>query len=131
MIPVTKISETILEFGYGFLQEIPEDCSKSEFEAAISLIVGVWNASIVGGGEGKNNSYVQKYIEAMKPTQDMSEEEVVMQDEIIVVIKKLAEIKEEYYCHDLRVVHEYSVRQERGEFILSCLAKLFTGTDLS
>ena len=110
MIPTAKISETILEFGYGFLQEIPDDCSKPEFEAAISLIVGVWNASIVGDGKGKNNSYIKQYIDAMKPTMDMSDEEIVMQDEIVAVIKQLAEIKEEYYNHDLRVVTEYSVR---------------------
>ena len=47
MIPNTKISQTILEFGKSVILQLPDDHTKDEFESAITIVIAVWNAVVM------------------------------------------------------------------------------------
>jgi len=65
MIPTRKISETIIEFGEPILQELPENSTKEEFEAAFRIVVTAWNA-VVLDGYNKNRKFEKAFLSALR-----------------------------------------------------------------
>lgn len=47
MIPNTKISQTILEFGKSVILQLPDDHTKEEFEAMLSIVITTWNSVVI------------------------------------------------------------------------------------
>jgi len=64
MIPNRKISETILEFGDPILEELPENASKEEMEAAMRLIVSAWNAVVLDDWN-KTREFEKAFLKAL------------------------------------------------------------------
>ena len=54
MIHTIKISETILEFGKEVLMKFPKSHTKQDFEAAMEIVISVWNAVVVDDWNDSN-----------------------------------------------------------------------------
>ena len=113
MVPSTKISQTILEFGKPLISQLPRDHTKEEFEAALNLVILVWNAVVLDSWKAGSN------YEA-----DITE--IISQEprEYQLVIKRLVKRKKKKFGNDPRGVGNRWVRQEDGEFIFGCEARL-------
>jgi hypothetical protein len=113
MIPNTKISQTILEFGKSVILQIPDDHTKEEFESAITIVITAWNA-VVMDGWNKNNRFEVELISKL--------ESAPMEAQIEV--KRLLKRKKKKYGSDPRAVGNHWVRERNGEFIFGCEARL-------
>jgi hypothetical protein len=113
MIPTTKISETILEFGEPLIQELPEDTSKEAFEAIINVIVSVWNAVTIDTRK-QNNNYETELLQALLPAPP----------ELQLIAKMLIQSKKANYASDPRAVGNYWVIEKDGEFVFRAEARL-------
>ena len=63
MIPNTKISQTILEFGKSLILALPPNHSKDEFEAAITIVITTWNAVVMDSWDDKTNLSQSFYLQ--------------------------------------------------------------------
>jgi len=64
MIPNTKISQTILEFGKSVILQLPDDHTKEEFESVITIVITAWNA-VVMDGWNKSDRFETELLSAM------------------------------------------------------------------
>ena len=113
MIPNTKISQTILEFGKSVILQLPDDHTKEEFEVAIRVVIAAWNAVVLDGWE-KSNKFETELLSAMKNAPKEAQIEV----------KRLIRQKKKKYGSDPRAVGHHWVREQNGEFIFGCEARL-------
>jgi len=113
MIPNTKISETILEYGKSLILALPEHHTKDEFEAVISIVITAWN-SVVMDSWNNNNNYETDLLTALSS----------IPNEAQVEMKRLIKRKKKKFGLDPRAVGNHWVRQENGEFIFGCEARL-------
>ena len=113
MIPNTKISQTILEFGKSLILQLPDDHTKDEFEALITIIITAWNAVVLDGWE-KTNTYETQLLSAMENAPK----------EVQIEVKRLITRKKKKYGSDPRAVGQHWVREQNGEFIFGCDARL-------
>jgi len=113
MILSTKISQTILEYGKSLILALPEHHSKEEFEAVISIVITAWN-TVVMDGWNKNSKYESDLFSAISP----------LPKEAQIEFKRLIRRKKEKFGLDPRAVGNYWVREENGEFIFGCEARL-------
>jgi hypothetical protein len=113
MIPSTKISQTILEFGKSLINQLPENYTKEEFEAAINIVILAWNAVVMDEWK-KENNFEAELLEKIRA------EPLQYQ----LVIKRLIKRKKKKYGKDPRGVGRHWIREENGEFIFGCEARL-------
>jgi hypothetical protein len=113
MIPTTKISQTILEFGKPLINQLPRNHTKREFEAAISIVIIVWNSVVIDTWEADSN-YESELLEKIS-----SEPK-----EYQLAIRRLIKRKKKKFGNDPRGVGNHWVREEDGEFIFGCEARL-------
>jgi hypothetical protein len=113
MIPNTKISHTILEFGKEIVLALPDNHSKSELEATMRIIITVWNA-LVFDNWNKSNRFEN---ELMSTVNDLPRE---MQ----IIVKRLITRKKKKFSNDPRAVGNYWIKEKQGEFIFGCEARL-------
>ena len=113
MIPNTKISQTILEFGKDIILGLPENASKEEFEATMRVIVSAWNAVVI---DSWNKS--TEFEESLMKTLEGSPKEM------IVIMKRLIKRKKKKFKSDLRGVGKYWVKEKNGEFVFGCEARV-------
>lgn len=113
MIPNTKISNTIVEFGKELVLGLPENCSKEEMEAAMSVIILAWNAVVI---DSWNNTteYETELLASM-------ENDV---DESVVMVKRLIKRKKKKFSEDPRAVGKHWIKEENGNLIFGCEARL-------
>lgn len=113
MIPNTKISQTILEFGKNVILQLPDDHTKEEFESAIGIVISVWNAVVLDGWN-KNDRFETELLSTIKNTPREAQ----------IEIKRLLRRKKKKYRSDIRAVGNHWVREQNGEFIFGCEARL-------
>jgi len=113
MIPNAKISQTILEFGKSVIMQLPNKHTKEEFERAIKIVITAWNAVVLDGWN-RSNRYETELLSVLKKAPDEAQTEV----------KRLIKRKKEKYGSDPRAVGHYWVREQNGEFIFGCEARL-------
>ena len=113
MIPNTKISQTILEFGKSVILQLPEDHTKQELEAAIAVVITAWNVVVMDGWE-KSNKFETELLSTMENAPKEAQIEV----------KRLIRRKKKRYGSDPRAVGHHWVREQNGEFIFGCEARL-------
>jgi hypothetical protein len=113
MIPNTKISQTILEFGKELVLALPDNCSKGEMESTMRVIITVWN-SVVIDSWNKNNDFEMKLIQTMKNEPK----------EMQIIVKRLIKRKKKKFSNDPRSVGEHWVKEKNGELIFGCEARL-------
>ncbi len=113
MIPNTKISETILEFGKSLILELPSEHSEEEFEAVITIIITTWNAAVMDVWE-KTNKYESELLSTMQAAPK----------EIQIKIKRLVKRKKNKFGSDPRAVGNHWIREQDGELIFGCEARL-------
>ncbi|MCP5415453.1 MAG: hypothetical protein H6965_00005 [Chromatiaceae bacterium] len=113
MIPNTKISHTILEFGKAVIQQLPDNHSKEEFESVITIVIATWNA-VVMDGWNKNNKFETELLSAMETAPKEAQ----------IAIKRLLKRKKKKFDSDPRAVGNHWIRQENGELIFGCEARL-------
>ncbi len=112
MIPNTKISHTILEFGKPIIFQLPDSHSKEEFEAAISIVIAAWNVVVIDAWN-KTDKFERKLLETLKEGPKQAEIEV----------KRLIKRKKTKFPTDLRAVGNHWVREQDGEYIFGCEAR--------
>ena len=112
MIPVRKISETILDFGSAVFHFLPEDASKIEFEASARVVVCVWNAVVVD--EWNKTDKNEKTL-----LLTLDEEPKEMQ----LIVKRLIKRKKKKFSNDLRGVGHYEIIDRSGELIFRAEAR--------
>ena len=113
MIPNTKISETILKFGKSLILSLPDDATKEEYEAAIALIITAWNAVVIDSWN--KNSAFETQVLATLPSLPIEGQ---------IEMKRLLKRKKKKFSTDLRAVGKHWVREENGQFIFGCEARL-------
>ncbi|MDS1873411.1 hypothetical protein [Vibrio vulnificus] len=113
MIPNTKISQTILEFGKPVINALPRGYTKAEFENALLIVITVWNAVVSDSWAGNRRFELELY-EALK---DAPKEDLLQ-------IKRLVKRKKAKFGSDLRGVGEHWVREDEADFIFGCDARL-------
>jgi hypothetical protein len=113
MIPNTKISQTILEFGKPVILQLPDNHTKEEFEFVIRIVISVWNA-VVMDGWNKSNRFETELLSAIENAPKEAQ----------IEIKRLLKRKKNKYGSDPRAVGEHWVREQNGEFIFGCEARL-------
>ena len=113
MIPNTKISQTILEFGNSVILQLPDDHTKEEFESAILIVITVWNALIMDGWNHSNRLETE-LLSAMENAPKEAQ----------IEFRRLLKRKKKKYSSDPRAVGRHWVREQSGEFIFGCEARL-------
>ena len=113
MIPNTKISQTILEFGKSVILQLPDDHTKEEFETTIKIVIAAWNAVVMDGWD-KSNRFETKLLSAVKSIPKEGQLE----------IKRLIKRKKTCFGSDPRAVGHHWVRKQGDEFIFGCEARL-------
>ncbi len=113
MIPNTKISHTILEFGRELILALPSDYSKEEFEDTMTIVITVWNA-VVMDDWGNSNRFESELMSCMSSAP---------QAELIAVMQ-LIKRKKQKFATDPRSIGDYWIREENGVAIFGCDAVL-------
>ncbi len=112
MIPHSKISQTLLEFGEDILDELPNNYSKKELNSAVIILICAWNAVTIDAWEGKNNNET-----LLLQTLVSQPEQVQMK------IKKLIARKKRDYSNDLRAIGDHWIKEQNGELVFGCEAR--------
>lgn len=112
MIPNTKISQTILEFGKSVILQLPDDHTKEEFEAMLSIVITTWN-SVVIDAWNKTDKFERELIERLENAPK----------QVKIDVKRLIKRKKSKFSADLRAVGNHWVREENGEYIFGCEAR--------
>jgi len=113
MIPTTKISHTILEFGKSIILNLPEDHSKEDLEATMEIIITAWNA--VAMDTWDNDSTFEKSL--LDTLNDMPLETKI-------IIKRLIQRKKNKFSNDPRAVGKHWVTEGNSGFVFGCEARL-------
>ncbi len=113
MIPTNKISQTILEFGKVLILKLPENHSKDEFKMALRIAITAWNAVTIDSW-GNKNEYEKKLLETLNDAPS----------EMKVMVKQLIKRKKKKFSSDPRAIGNHWIREEDGEFIFGCEARL-------
>ncbi len=102
-----------MEFGKSVIQQLPDDHTKEEFESAITIVITVWNAVVMDDWI-KSDRFETELLSTMKNTPK----------EVQIEIKRLLKRKKKKYGHDPRAVGDHWVREQNGEFVFGCEARL-------
>ena len=113
MIPNTKISQTILEFGKPVILQLPMNPSKEEFDGAIRIVISAWNAVVMDSWEN-GNKFESLLLSCMAEAPKQAQ----------VEIKRLIKRKKSNFSLDPRAVGEHWVREGNGELVFGCEARL-------
>jgi len=113
MIPNTKISQTILEFGKSVILQLPDDYTKEEFETAIRIVIATWNAVVMDGWE-KSNRFEKELLSVMNS----------FPNEAQVEIKRFIKRKKKRFGSDPRAIGHHWIREKNGEYVFGCDARL-------
>ncbi len=113
MIPNTKISQTILEFGKDIILGLPENASKDDFEAAMRVVVSAWNAVVIDSWN-KSSEFEESLMKTLEGAPK----------EMIVIMKRLIKRKKKKFIADPRGVGKYWVKEKNGEFVFGCEARV-------
>tara|TARA_B100000446_G_scaffold75777_1_gene71666 strand:+ start:172 stop:522 length:351 start_codon:yes stop_codon:yes gene_type:complete len=102
-----------MEFGKGVLNALPADYSQSEMEDAMLTIITVWNAIVLDTWYNTNRNE-KMVLDALckAPKEDQLQ------------VKRLIKRKKTKFSDDIRAVGEHWIREEQGEFIFGCEARL-------
>jgi len=114
MIPNTKISLTILEFGKSLISALPEDHTKEEFKNVIQVVITAWNA-VVMDSWNKGSTFESDLLALMENEPKIAK----------IEMKRLMKRKKTKFSDDPRGVGDFWVREEEdGELIFGCQAHL-------
>lgn len=113
MVPSIKISHTILEFGKSLINQLPQEHTKQDFEAVISIVILVWNAVVMDTWNAENNF-----------ESDLLERISSEPKEFQLAIKRLIQRKKMKFGNDPRGVGNHWIREESGELTFGCEARL-------
>ena len=93
--------------------KFPKSHTKQDFEAAMEIVISVWNAVVVDDWNDSNEFDTQLLKSQEK-----------MPREIQIIVKRLFKRKKRKYGPDQRAVGEHWVKEENGTFIFGCEARI-------
>ena len=113
MIPTVKMSHTLLEFGKGLINELPDDHTKAELEAVLLLIVTAWNAVVIDSNN-QNKEFENALFQTLKNEPK----------EFQLLVKRLIKRKKSKFNHDPRLAGENWIKERNGSFTFVCESRL-------
>ncbi len=113
MLPSSKISQTILEFGKPTINTLPQGYTKEELEAVLLIVITVWNAVTIDSWLGNRDMELKVY-----ETLGTTSKEALLQ------VKRLVKRKKTKFGNDPRAVGDYWVKEKNGEMVFGCEANL-------
>lgn len=109
--PKNKISETFLQYSMPLIDSLGDSPKQNQIEKILQLTYSVWNSMVLD--EVRNTS---SYIDMLK--------ELVKNDfESLAIIDELISRKRKLFSNDLRLIGEYSLREEDEEWRLRVEAR--------
>jgi hypothetical protein len=109
MNPSPKISHTILDFGKEIISELLMDHLISDLEAALLIIVTVWNSLTLDEGNG-NQDNENALLKTIEPAPK----------QIQLKIRQLISRKKTFFSGDSRLVGNHWIRENNGELLFGC-----------
>lgn len=100
-------------FGEPILQELPENSTKDEVEAAFHLIVSAWNAVVLDEW-GRSRKFEKEFLNALSS----------IPAEFRNIPKRLIKRKKRKFSMDPRAVGDYWVIEKNGEMVFRAEARL-------
>lgn len=109
--PNRKISETFLDFSSPLLNSLEKDVTKSQVEKVLVIAYTVWNSVVLDTVKGNT-----KHISMLKQT--------IREDPIsAILIEEMISRKKNMFADDLRMIGNYSIFQNNGEWRLRAEAR--------
>ena len=102
-----------MDFGKAIIFKLPDDHTNEEFEAVIVIVITVWNAVVIDCWN-KNNQCEKDLLSTIGE----------LPREGQLDIKRLIKRKKTKYYSDIRGVGEYWIREDNGEALFGCEARL-------
>ena len=109
--PDTKISETFLRFAAPLTEPLGPEITKDQFEEALKIAFTVWNAVVYDAVAG-NDQFITS-VRSLTSGDPMT----------AALIEGLIRRKEVEFGDDGRLIGEYTLRQENGEWNLRAEAR--------
>jgi hypothetical protein len=109
--PDTKISETFLKFAAPLTEPLGPEITKDQFEEALKIAFTVWNAVVYDAVAG-NDQFITS-VRGLTSGDPMT----------AALIERLIRRKEVEFGDDGRLIGEYTLRQENGEWNLRAEAR--------
>jgi hypothetical protein len=109
--PDRKISETFLDFAEPLLRTAGAQITKDQFEKALKLAFTVWNSVVLDTVNSDSHfvTELKKYV-----AEDVLSE---------ALIQQMISRKKAMFGHDLRLIGEYKIMKEKGEWRLRAEAR--------
>jgi hypothetical protein len=112
MLPIRKISETILDFGGSVFQSLPENASKLQLEGSARVVVCAWNAVVLDAWN-KTDKFEKTLLSTLTDGPK----------EMQLIVKRLIKLKKKMFSNDPRAVGHYEIIDRGGEFIFRAEAR--------
>jgi len=114
-IPLTKISETILEFGEPLLSQLDETPPIEVMRQALQIVITVWNAHVLAMPEWGQAGHLESLTKLVdSPTAPPG---------LVGLIDVLTKRRNERFKNDPRAVGEWTVEPTDGGFRFRCDAR--------
>jgi len=109
---VSKISETIINFGQPLISQLGDDYGKQELEHCMRIIISAWNAVTLDEVQS-TTTWTESLFDHAKGGPD----------EVVGILRSLVHRKKTMFKDDLRGVGEHWVKMKRGEIVFGCEAR--------
>ena len=109
---VSKISETILNFGQPLISQLGDDYGKEELEHCMRIVISAWNAVTLDDVQSTDTW-----------TTSLLQHAEGGPDEVVSILKSLLHRKKTMFREDLRGVGEHWIKLKRGEIVFGCEAR--------
>ena len=111
MIPIRKISETILDYGNPVFQSLPSNPTKVQFEELARIVVCAWNAVILDEWN-KTDKYQASLLSTSEKVEGLQ-----------LIIKRLIKRKKKKFSEDMRGVGHYEAIDRNGKLTFRAEAR--------
>ena len=119
--PVSKISETLLDFAYPFIEMIDASTTQQDIENGLTLAITVWN-SIVFEVVQNDSSYLDKLRNSISQSDN---------PQGWMMMEVLIQRKKEKFADDLRAISDFSVSYSNGKLNVRAEARKVTGKGIN
>jgi hypothetical protein len=110
-----KMSDTLVAFARKELDSLPDDATATQVERLLLIAMGVWNA-VVAGPESTLEDRLWKLSRTLQPSSGVPPEQIVR------LLRDLADRKRRLFAHDHRIVVNVAVEDEGDHFHIMAMS---------